>query len=154
LESLITTTISTPVLVDTALGPGFPESVYREVLKVQMCVQEIDFESQKEIVVKYLGVGVGRHRLDLLSLSRMVEASRLEMKQVFSCRFATSCFGEHSVSQCVIPAKLRRVQREPGSSLPSHFRARPEGLDAPGSKSTAGPGQVRGTGSSTPQCAS
>jgi GxxExxY protein len=48
------------------MGPGFLESVYEEALKVQMGLQEIGFESQKEIVVRYRGVEVGRHRLDLV----------------------------------------------------------------------------------------
>jgi hypothetical protein len=51
----------------------------------------------------------------LVSLSVMVETPRLQAKQVFSCRFATSYFGETEVSQFVIPAKLRGAQREPGS---------------------------------------
>ena len=65
-EDLSRKIIGAAIAVHTDLGPGFLESVYEEALKVQMCIQEIGFESQKEIAVKYLGVDVGRHRLDLV----------------------------------------------------------------------------------------
>lgn len=65
-EDLSRRIIGAAIAVHTDLGPGFPESVYEEALKVQMCLQEIGFESQKEIAVEYLGVEVGRHRLDLV----------------------------------------------------------------------------------------
>ena len=80
----------------TELGPGFLESVYEEALKVQMCIQEIGFESQKEIIVKYLGVEVGMHRLDLLvenaiivELKVVTELSGIHLAQLRSYLKAT-----------------------------------------------------------------
>lgn len=52
--------------VHAALGPGFLESVYHRALILELREAQIQFETDKEVVVHYRGREVGRHRLDLL----------------------------------------------------------------------------------------
>jgi GxxExxY protein len=96
-EDLSRRIIGAAIAVHTELGPGFLESVYEEALKVQMCIQELGFESQKEVIVKYLGVEVGRHRLDLVvedtiivELKVVAELSDIHFAQIRSYLKATN----------------------------------------------------------------
>jgi len=58
--------IEAAIAVDTALGPGFIESVYESALAVEFAARGIGFDRQKVIRVQHRGVEVGEHRLDLL----------------------------------------------------------------------------------------
>ena len=58
--------IGAAIKVHNTLGPGFLENIYEEALKVELSKIGLHFESQKEIVIEYLDVVVGVHRLDLL----------------------------------------------------------------------------------------
>ena len=70
--------IGAAIEVHAALGPGFLESIYEEALKVELTEHDIQFESQKEIKIEYLGVDVGIHRLDLVVENTII----LELKAV------------------------------------------------------------------------
>ena len=77
-EGLSKKIIGTAIEVHRTLGPGFLERIYEEALKVAFSRNDLDFEFQKEIEVKYLGVIVGTHRLDLIVEDKII----LELKAV------------------------------------------------------------------------
>jgi len=64
--------------VHQTLGPGFLESVYRNALLLRLRKAELLVEPEKEVLVRYLGQEVGRHRLDLV----VEDAVVLELKAV------------------------------------------------------------------------
>ena len=64
--------------VHQTLGPGFLESVYRNALLLRLRKAELLVEPEKELLVRYLGQEVGRHRLDLV----VEDAVVLELKAV------------------------------------------------------------------------
>ena len=70
--------IGAAIKVHKELGPGFLESIYEEALKVQLSKNELDFASQMEVQIEYLGVPVGLHRLDLLVQNEVI----VELKAV------------------------------------------------------------------------
>lgn len=77
-EDLSGKVIGAAIEVHSALGPGFLESIYEEALKVELSEHGIQFESQKDIRIEYLGVDVGMHRLDLVVEDTII----LELKAV------------------------------------------------------------------------
>jgi GxxExxY protein len=70
--------IGIAIQVHRELGPGFLESIYEEALKVEFAEHGLGFEFQKEIKVEYLGVEVGKHRIDLIVENKIL----LELKAV------------------------------------------------------------------------
>ena len=70
--------IGAAIEVHRELGPGFLEHIYEEALKIEFSEHDLNFESQKEIIVKYLGTEVGSHRLDLLVENKII----IELKAV------------------------------------------------------------------------
>ena len=64
--------IGAAIKVHKELGPGFLESIYEEALKVELSKNELDFASQMEVQIEYLGVPVGLHRLDLLVQNKVI----------------------------------------------------------------------------------
>jgi len=58
------------IRVHQTLGPGFLESVYKRALLVELNARGLAFDVEKEIVIRYKGQEVGRHRLDLLVKAR------------------------------------------------------------------------------------
>jgi len=70
--------IGAAIKVHKELGPGFLESIYDEALKVELSKNELDFASQMEVQIEYLGVPVGLHRLDLLVQNEVI----VELKAV------------------------------------------------------------------------
>lgn len=54
------------------------ENIYEEALKIELSEHSINFEFQKEIKIKYLGIDIGTHRLDLLVENRIT----IELKAV------------------------------------------------------------------------
>jgi GxxExxY protein len=77
-EDLSSEIIGIAIQVHRELGPGFLETIYEEAMKVEFSEHGIDFESQKEIAVEYLGTEVGRHRLDLVVENQVI----VELKAV------------------------------------------------------------------------
>ena len=64
--------LNAAVAVHRALGPGFLESIYEEALRHELTKRGHRVERQKNIPVRYDGVTVGEHRLDLLVDSEIV----------------------------------------------------------------------------------
>jgi len=65
-EDLTDKIIGCAIEVHKRLGPGFLESIYENALIVELQKQNLQVERQCEVVIKYDGVEVGRHRLDLI----------------------------------------------------------------------------------------
>jgi GxxExxY protein len=58
--------IGCAIEVHKKLGPGFLESIYENAFMLELEKQNLDVERQQEVIVKYDGIEVGRHRLDLI----------------------------------------------------------------------------------------
>jgi GxxExxY protein len=77
-EELSRKIIGAAIEVHRELGPGFLENIYEEALKVDFTEHGFHYVAQKEIQIKYLGVVVGIHRLDLLVENEII----VELKAV------------------------------------------------------------------------
>ena len=58
--------------VHRSLGAGFLEGVYERALVVALSTRGLSIETQKEVRIRYAGIEVGRHRLDLLVEGRVI----------------------------------------------------------------------------------
>jgi len=65
-EDLTDKIIGCAIEVHKKLGPGFLESIYENAFVIELHKQNLQVEKQREVVIKYDGVEVGRHRLDLI----------------------------------------------------------------------------------------
>ena len=70
--------IGAAVAVHTALGPGYLESIYHKALVLDLRAKGYHTSSEVEIPIHYMGVLLGKHRLDLVVASRAV----VELKAV------------------------------------------------------------------------
>ena len=77
-EDLSKKIIGAAIKVHKELGPGFLESIYEEALKVELSEHRFQYDSQKEIEIRYQGVPVGLHRLDLVVENKII----VELKAV------------------------------------------------------------------------
>ncbi len=57
--------IGAAIRVHKKLGPGFVESIYEKALVIELRKCDIQINAQKEMIVRYDDIEVGRHRLDL-----------------------------------------------------------------------------------------
>lgn len=58
--------IEAAIAVHSELGPGFLESVYELALAHELTKRDIEFQRQVSVPIRYDGIEVGEHRLDLL----------------------------------------------------------------------------------------
>jgi GxxExxY protein len=65
-ETLTEEIIGCAIEVHKKLGPGFLESIYENAFIIELQKQNLQVERQREVVIKYDGVEIGRHRLDLI----------------------------------------------------------------------------------------
>jgi GxxExxY protein len=65
-EDLTDKIIGCAIEVHKKLGPGFLESIYENAFVIELHKQNLQVEKQREVVIKYDGAEVGRHRLDLI----------------------------------------------------------------------------------------
>lgn len=65
-ETLTDKIIGCAIEVHKKLGPGFIESVYENAFILELTKKGLLFDRQKEVVIEYDGVEVGKHRLDLI----------------------------------------------------------------------------------------
>jgi GxxExxY protein len=77
-ERLTEKIIGCAIEVHKRLGPGFLEKIYENAFILELQKQNLDVERQREIAVRYDGVEVGRHRLDLIVADTIV----VELKAV------------------------------------------------------------------------
>lgn len=64
-EELTEKIIGAAIEVHRRLGPGFLESIYEKSLIIELRKRGLAVESQKELIIEYDGIEVGRHVLDL-----------------------------------------------------------------------------------------
>ncbi len=64
--------IGAGIAVHRELGPGFLEKAYEEALCIELERRSVPFARQVAINVRYLGVTVDRHRIDLIVGRRVV----------------------------------------------------------------------------------
>ena len=107
------------IKVHQTLGPGFLESVYRRALLVEIKQRNLPVETEKEIVVYYEGVEVGRHRLDILVDSKVIvelktvdDLSKAHYAQVRSYLKATGLRLALLVNFSKEKADFRRIEAE------------------------------------------
>ena len=65
-EDLTEKIIGCATEVHKKLGPGFLESIYENAFIIELQKQHLQVERQREAIIKYDGIQVGRHRLDLI----------------------------------------------------------------------------------------
>jgi GxxExxY protein len=65
-EKYVKETMDCGYAVHKALGPGFLEPTYRNAFCVELLAQQIPFECEKNITVRYRDRPVATHRLDLV----------------------------------------------------------------------------------------
>ena len=65
-EQLTEKIIGCAIEVHKKLGPGFLESIYENAFIIELQKQNLQVERQREVVIKYDSVEIGRHRLDLI----------------------------------------------------------------------------------------
>ena len=89
-------TIGVAIEVHKTLGPGFIEIIYHNAMKKELDIQNIPFETEKEIIIKYKNEQVGLHRLDLLinndiivELKAVKEITDVHLSQIISYLKAT-----------------------------------------------------------------
>jgi len=86
-EQLSTKILGATILFHKHLGPRFLESIYEEALKIELSEHGMPYDFQKEIVIQYLGVEIGRHPLDLLVGNKIIVELKA-MKQLTDIHFA------------------------------------------------------------------
>lgn len=57
--------IGCAIEIHKRLGPGFIESIYENAFTLELQKKRVAFERQKEVIVEYDGIEVGKHRLDI-----------------------------------------------------------------------------------------
>ena len=90
-EAIVTEAIGCAVTVHRTLGPGFKESIYRRALLLELDSRGLQFESEKDILVKYKKWEIPGQRVDLivcgvvlLELKAVPKVKALHRAQVLS----------------------------------------------------------------------
>lgn len=65
-EDLTDKIIGCAIEVHKQLGPGFLESIYENAFIIELQKHNLKVERQREVIIKYDGFEIGRHRLDLI----------------------------------------------------------------------------------------
>ena len=86
-EDLTDKIIGCAIEVHKKLGPGFLESIYENAFVIELHKQNLQVEKQREVVIKYDGVEIGRHRLDLIVNDTIVVELKA-VKQIEDIHFA------------------------------------------------------------------
>jgi len=77
-EKLTEQIIGCAIEVHKRLGPGFLETIYENAFVLELRKRKLQVEQQREVIIKYDGVEIGRHRLDLIVADTIV----VELKAV------------------------------------------------------------------------
>ena len=90
-EAIVTEAIGCAVTVHRTLGPGFKECIYRRALLLELDSRSLQFESEKDILVKYKKWEIPGQRVDLivcgvvlLELKAVPKVKALHRAQVLS----------------------------------------------------------------------
>ena len=86
-EELIEKIIAAAINVHKSLGPGFLESVYEKALSIEFEACNIPYQKQWEIPITYKNQEIGKHRLDMFVINRVVVELKA-IKEVTNEHFA------------------------------------------------------------------
>lgn len=102
--------------VHQTLGPGFLENIYRRAMVCELRGRGLDVDVEREVVIYYKGIEVGRHRLDLLverhvivELKTVESLGTAHYAQVRSYLKATGLQTGLLVNFAAAPADYRRI---------------------------------------------
>ena len=71
-EELTHEIIRAGIDVHRLLGPGFLEAIYSKAMGIELRRRGLPFEREVKAPIRYRGIEVGRHRLDLLVAGKIV----------------------------------------------------------------------------------
>ena len=103
-EALTEKIIGAAIEVHRRLGPGFLESVYEKALIIEFRKRGLAVQDQMEILIRYDGEEVGRHRLDFFVEETIV----VELKAIKNLE---------DIHFAVVRSYLRAVNRKHGLLL-------------------------------------
>lgn len=91
INSLANKVIGLAIEVHKQLGPGFIERIYQQALCYELNEAKIEFESEKDIIVKYKKQNFGYQRIDflvknviILELKCVAEINEIHLAQLIS----------------------------------------------------------------------
>ena len=64
--------------VHSELGPGFNETIYHNALCLSFAKEKLNYETEKEFIVSFLGKKAGKFRVDLVVENKVI----VELKSV------------------------------------------------------------------------
>ena len=112
-EELSNKIIGAAIEVHRVLGPGFLENIYEQALKIEFSGQNLLCDSQKEIKIKYNGIEIGQHRLDMVVENIIIvelKVSSFTMEGfIISLPFHTCTINPSASKLCVIVHSLDSV---------------------------------------------
>ena len=95
-EELVHKTIGCALEVHKALGPGYLESIYHKALRVELRHQQLKFQSEHPVIIKYRDELLHSHRIDLIVEDQIIvevkaveRLDRIHQSQVVSYLKAT-----------------------------------------------------------------
>jgi len=119
-DKLTEAVIAAVFRVHNELGPGFLESIYRKALLFELQRSGLQAETEKEVIIRFHGQEVGRHRLDLLVEQQVIIElktvdclARIHYAQVRSYLKATGFEVALLVNFAAEKADIRRVEQPP-----------------------------------------
>ena len=86
-EDLTDKIIGCAIEVHKRLGPGFLESIYENAFILELEKHNLHVQRQQEVILKYDGIEVGRHRLDLI-LNDTIVVELKAVKNIEDVHFA------------------------------------------------------------------
>jgi len=86
-EELTEKIIAAAINVHQSLGPGFIESIYENALIHELRKRGLQVKQQYEVSIKYDGVEVGKHRLDLF-IQEIIVVELKSIKNIEDIHFA------------------------------------------------------------------
>lgn len=87
-EEITRKVIGCAMRVHTALGNGFQEVIYQRALEIEMALDGLVFEREKELPIYYRGVDIGTRRVDffvsgliMVELKAIIELEDVHLAQ-------------------------------------------------------------------------
>ena len=96
--------IAAAITVHRRLGPGFLESIYENALVIELIKRGFKVKQQYEIEIRYDGIKIGSHRLDLIVNDTIV----LETKAIKS-----TC----NIHFAIVKSYLKALKKKHGLNL-------------------------------------
>jgi GxxExxY protein len=108
--------------VHNHLGPGFTEDIYENALAMELEIQGIPFERQKQIQVHYKGHYVGTYRLDMVLDHKITLELKAvaELKEIFGAQLDSYLHATGLQLGILINFGTKRVQFERIPNIPEY----------------------------------